>query len=143
MKMYKIALSSSVLGIFVLLSALVGAMAQEGLPVGGVAHANQIWGSVVTRERSTENIFDKDITISIHMYHKSRIGKTVAVGKVKNTHYTVDLGDLPAGKYVARVNTGGSEYGGGERVIHYFGPGSSVNQNWTLSIGHPAIPGEE
>src|ERR1700730_12232117 len=95
------------LGIFFLLAAPVGAMAQEAPSVRTAAHANQIWGSVRTEERSTENIFDKNVTILIRTYHENRLGKIVAFGEVKHAHYAVDMGSLPGGKYVVQVDTGG------------------------------------
>ncbi|HXM34246.1 MAG TPA: hypothetical protein VN920_03590 [Pyrinomonadaceae bacterium] len=131
------------LGILFLLAIPVGAIAQEASSEGNAAHANQIWGSVRTVDRSTENIFDKNVTILIRMYHENRLGKVVAFGEVKNAHYAVDMARLPRGKYVVQVDTGGSEYGGGERLVDYPGNGSSVNQNWTLYMGQSAIPARE
>ena len=55
----------------------------------------------------------------------------------------MNMGDLPAGKYVVQVDPGGSEYGGGERVVSYPGNGGSVNQDWTMYLGRGAIPSEE
>jgi hypothetical protein len=143
MKTQRPVLAGFALGIFFLLAAPVGAMAQEAPSVRTAAHANQIWGSVRTEERSTENIFDKNVTILIRTYHENRLGKIVAFGEVKHAHYAVDMGSLPGGKYVVQVDTGGSEYGGGERVVDYPGHGSSVNQNWTLYMGQSAIPAKE
>lgn len=143
MRARRSALVGFTLGVFVSLAALVATMAQEPPSVRAAGHLNQIWGSVRTEEGSTENIFDKNVTIVLRSYNKNRRGKIVAFGEVKNAHYAVDMGSLPGGKYVVEVDTGGSEYRGGERLIDYPGNGSGVNQDWTLSLNKPAIPSKE
>ncbi len=122
---------------------LHGSAGTRGDPAGASAHQNQIWGSVHTEDRSTVNIFDKEVTVLIRKYHPKKLGRIIAFGAVSGGQYTVNMGDLPAGKYVIQVDPGGSEYGGGERVVSYSGNGGSVNQDWTLYLGRGAIPSEE
>jgi hypothetical protein len=139
MKTYRcMALATTVLVAFVM-----AALARGETPAGAAAHQNQIWGSVHTEDRSTVNIFDKEVTVLIRKYHPKRLGRIIAFSAVNGGHYAVNMGDLPAGKYVVQVDPGGSEYGGGERVVSYSGNGGSVNQDWTLYMGRGAIPSEE
>ena len=37
----------------------------------------------------------------------------------------------PAGKYVVQINPGG-EYGGGQTVVDYPGPGGNYHQSWPI-----------
>ena len=139
MKTYRcMALATTVLVAFVMVT-----LARGETPAGAAAHQNQIWGSVHTEDRSTVNIFDKEVTVLIRKYHPKKLGRIIAFGAVSGGHYAVNMGDLPAGKYVVQVDPGGSEYGGGERVVSYSGNGGSVNQDWTLYLGRGAIPSEE
>jgi hypothetical protein len=131
------------LGTTVLLAFLMTALARGETPVGASAHPKQIWGSVHTEDRSTVNIFDKEVTVLIRKYHPKRLGRIIAFGAVSGGQYAVNMGDLPAGKYVVQVDPGGSEYGGGERIVSYPGNGGSVNQDWTLYLGRGAIPSGE
>jgi hypothetical protein len=114
---------------------------REGPPAGASAHQSQIWGSVHTEDRSTINIFDKEVTALILKYHPKKLRRIIAFGAVRSgSHYSVNMGDLPAEKYVVEVDPGGSEYGGGERVVSYPGNGGSVNQDWTMYLRRGAIP---
>ena len=131
------------LGTTVFVAFLMTALARGETPAGASAHSKQIWGSVHTEDRSTVNIFDKEVTVLIRKYHPKRLGRIIAFGAVSGGHYAVNMGDLPAGKYVVQVDPGGSEYGGGERVVSYPGSGGSVNQDWTLYLGRGAIPSGE
>ncbi len=70
-------------------------------------------------------------------------GASAHQNQIWGSVHTEDRSDLPAGKYVIQVDPGGSEYGGGERVVSYSGNGGSVNQDWTLYLGRGAIPSEE
>jgi hypothetical protein len=38
----------------------------------------------------------------------------------------------PAGEYVVQINPGG-EYGGGQTVVDYPGPGGNYHQSWTIN----------
>jgi hypothetical protein len=70
---------------------------------------------------------------------EGRLGKVVAFGEIRNGKYVVDMGDLPAGKYVVMVDPGASDYMQGERLIEYPGPGRGKRQNWTISTEQIAI----
>src|SRR5262249_6329254 len=132
------------LGTTVLVAFVMAALARGETPTGASGHQNQIWGSVHTEDRSTVNIFDKEVTVLIRKYHPKKLGRIIAFGALRSGgHYVVNMGDLPAGKYVVQVDPGGSEYGGGERVVSYPGNGGSVNQDWTLYLGRGAIPSGE
>jgi hypothetical protein len=115
-------------------------------------HPNEIWGSVRTQARSTANIF-KNVVINVHKVNSNQVGPVVASTQVVNRsnppgtgtyHYAVNMGNLPAGKYLVKVlPIAGSEYGAGERLINYPGAGGSVRQDWTLVLGQPAVPAKE
>jgi hypothetical protein len=44
--------------------------------------------------------------------------------------------DAPAGKYVVQINPDG-EYGGGQTVVDYPGPGGNYHQSWTIAMAQP------
>ena len=121
----------------VLVAFFMAALARGETPAGASAHQNQIWGSVHTEDRSTVNIFDKEVTVLIRKYHPKKLGRIIAFGAVSGGQYTVNMGDLPAGKYVIQVDPGGSEYGGGERVVSYSGNGGSVGRQPRLAFRCP------
>jgi len=106
-------------------------------------HANQVWGSVRTEDRNTATIFDKEVSVLIRTYHSNKRGRVLAISKVVGGYYAIDMYNLPAGKYVVQVDTGGSEYGDGQRVIDYPGKGGRVNQKWTLYLRRAAIPAQD
>ncbi len=84
-----------------------------------------------------------DVTILVRKVKEGRLGKVVAFSEIKNGQYAVDMGDLPAGKYVVMVDPSASGYMQGERLIEYPGPGSRKRQNWTISTEQIAIPSLE
>ncbi|MGA2412325.1 MAG: hypothetical protein ABSG46_18320 [Candidatus Binataceae bacterium] len=106
------------------------------------AHANQIYGTVTTEDRSTSNIFNKHAVVLVRKYDASGQGPVVATGKVIHRHYIANMGDAPAGKYVVEIKPGG-EYGGGQTLVDYPGPGGNYHQSWTIAVGQPAVPGKE
>jgi hypothetical protein len=70
----------------------MAALARGEAPAGASAHQNQIWGSVHTEDRSTVNIFDKEVTILIRKYHPKRLGRVIAFGMVQSGgHYAVNM----------------------------------------------------
>lgn len=123
--------------LLIFLAATTGGVARSAT---GGEHKDQIWGTVGTQEQSTANVFDKDVSIIVREYHHHGLGKIVELGHVRNGRYVVDMHDLPAGRYVVIVDTGGSDYQNGEIVVKYPGPNGSVHQNWTLSMNESAIP---
>jgi len=105
---------------------------------------SQIYGAVQTANMAAGNqIRMDDVTILVRKVKEGRLGKVVAFSEIKNGQYAVDMGDLPAGKYVVMVDPGASGYMQGERLIEYPGPGSRKRQNWTISTEQIAIPSLE
>src|SRR5260370_18003632 len=92
----------------VLVAFVMAALARGETPGGASAHRNQIWGSVHTEDRSTVNIFDKEVTVLIRKYHPKKLGRIIAYGAVSGGHYAVSMGDLPAGNHVVHADPGGS-----------------------------------
>ncbi|MFZ0680793.1 hypothetical protein [Candidatus Binatus sp.] len=82
----------------------------------------------------------EDVAIVIRKVHGGRPGRIVGYSAINNGSYSVDMGDLPAGKYLIQVDPGGSMYMTGERLVDYPGRSGSVRQNWTLSTGRTALP---
>jgi hypothetical protein len=111
---------------------------------GDASHQSQIYGAVQTANMAAGNqIRMNDVTILVRKVKEGRLGKVVAFSEIKNGKYVVDMGDLPAGKYVIMVDPGASDYMQGERLIEYPGPGGSKRQNWTISTEQIAIPSLE
>lgn len=104
------------------------------------AHANQIWGSIQTGSMAPDGYRLDEMTIVIRRIHQSRPGRIVGIGSIDNSNYSIDMGKLPAGKYLVQVEPGDSFYLGGERLVSYPGPGGVVNQNWTVYTDRSAIP---
>jgi hypothetical protein len=106
------------------------------------AHSSQIWGSVQTEAASTGNIFKKGAVVLVRKFNPNGQGAVVAQGKVVRRHYVAPMGDASAGKYVVEIKPGG-EYGGGQTVVDYPGPGGNYHQSWTIAVGQPAVPAKE
>ena len=129
---------------------LVGLALVVGLTLGGggtslaqtAAHSSQIWGSVQTEAASTGNIFKKGAVVLVRKFNPNGQGAVLAQGKVVSRHYAARMGDAPAGKYVVEIKPGG-EYGGGQTVVDYPGPGGNYHQSWTIAVGQPAVPAKE
>ena len=124
------------------LVSIFGANANLAAQVTSVHHG-QVWGSVRTEDRSTNNIFDKRVTVLVRHYDPDKLGAIVAESKLKHGHYIADLGTAPAGKYVVQVNPGGGGYGPGQTIVDYPGPDGNVHQSFTLVLGSPAVPAKE
>lgn len=108
---------------------------------GTMSHQGQVWGSVQTGNMATSNSSRlEDVAIVIRKVHGGRPGRIVGYSAINNGSYSVDMGDLPAGKYLVQVDPGGSMYMTGERLVDYPGRSGSVRQNWTLSTGRTALP---
>jgi hypothetical protein len=84
-----------------------------------------------------------DVTIVVRLVKDGKPGKIVGSSAIKNGKYVVNMGDLPAGKYVVMVNPGTSGYMPGERLIEYPGREGSKEQNWTISTMRIANPQTE
>ena len=111
---------------------------------GEASHQSQIYGAVQTANMAAGNqIRMNDVTILVRKVKEGRLGKVVAFSEIKNGKYVVDMGDLPAGKYVIMVDPGASDYMQGERLVEYPGPGGSKKQDWTISTEQIAIPSLE
>jgi hypothetical protein len=124
-----------------LLSLTLAAGTSLAQPAAAV-HSNQIWGFVGTEDRSTANIFNKHAVVLVRKFDPNGQGPVVATGKVVQRHYAANMGTAPAGKYVVQINPGG-EYGGGQTVVDYPGPGGNYHQSWTIVVGKPAVPAKE
>jgi|GEM_PF-6822855 hypothetical protein len=108
---------------------------------GASAAHGKIWGVIQTQGESAVNIFDRDTNVVVRRLHNSRAGRIVATSAVSHGRYSVDMDDLPAGKYLVSVDPGGdSLYLPGQAIVNYSGHGASVHQNWTLSMQQSAIP---
>ena len=111
---------------------------------GKALHQSQIYGAVQTANMAASNqIRMDDVTILVRKVKEGRLGKVVAFSEIRNGKYVVDMGDLPAGKYVVMVDPGASGYMQGERLVEYPGPGGSKRQDWTISTEQVAIPSRE
>jgi hypothetical protein len=129
-----------------LAAALMGAISNPGTalaqtPSGGASHRAQIYGTVQTGNMASNNQFRLDeVAIVVRRVKDGRIGKVVAFSGIHNGQYAVDMGALPAGKYVVMVDPGASSYMPGERLVDYPGPEGSKEQNWTVSTEQVAQP---
>lgn len=131
-----LSISTGMLCLFVL---PVMAFAQTNAP----SHQGQIWGSVQTEGRSTNDLYNRGVTIVIRQFHEHRAGRIVATSLVDHGHYSVNMQALPAASYVIQVDPGDSDYQPGVRIIKYAGQNSGVRQNWTLSMYQSAVPSKE
>jgi hypothetical protein len=121
------------------LTLILGA-AGTTLAQAASAHQNQVWGLVRTQDHSTMNIWDKHVTILVRPVENDKPGPPVATAKLHHGHYAADMGNAPAGKYTVQINPGAGDYGSGQTLIDYPGPGGNVHQSFTLVLGQPAIP---
>ena len=116
----------------------------QGQTSSSDAHKGQIYGTVQTGNMATTNQSRlDDVAIVVRNAKRGKLGKIVGFSPIKDGQYAVDMGDLPAGKYVVMVDPGASGYMQGERLIQYPGPGSRKRQNWTISTEQIAIPSLE
>jgi len=116
----------------------------QGQTSSSDAHQGQIYGTVQTTNVATtsQSRFD-DVTIVVRNAKRGKLGKIVGFSPIKDGKYAVDMGGLPAGKYVVMVDPGASYYMQGETLIKYPGREGSTRQNWTLSVGKPPVPSLE
>jgi hypothetical protein len=113
---------------------------QDGY-AGGAMHHGLIYGIVRTANQSPDSAKRlDDMSIVVRRVVNDRMGKIVGFAAIHHGHYAVDMGDLPAGKYLVLVDPGESFYMLGERLVKYPGPSGSVKQNWTVSTEQTAIP---
>jgi hypothetical protein len=124
-----------------LLVAFFNVAPTQGQTSGGDTHQGQIYGTVQTGNMATTNQSRlDDVTIVVRNAKREKLGKIVGFSPIKDGKYAVDMGELPAGKYVVEVDPGPSYYRQGERLVEYPGRGGSTKQDWTLSTSKPAIP---
>lgn len=132
------------LAITLLVTFCTVTVSQSQTSSGATPHLGQIWGSVQTRNMATSNSSRlADVAIVIRKVHGGRPGRIVGYSAINNGSYSVDMGDLPAGKYLVQVDPGGSSYMTGERLVDYPGRGGSAKQNWTVSTDQTAVPALE
>jgi hypothetical protein len=113
----------------------------QGQTSSGDAHKGQVYGAVQTGNMATTNQSRlDDVTIVVRNAKRGKLGKIVGFSPIKDGKYAVDMGGLPAGRYVVEVDPGASYLMQGETLIKYPGPEGSTKQNWTLSTGKPPIP---
>ena len=144
MKTPKFLLVAMALATVVMVAFFSAAPTQAQPSSGNASHQSQIYGAVQTANMAAGNQTRMDdVTILVRKVKEGRLGKVVAFSEIKNGQYAVDMGDLPAGKYVVMVDPGASGYMQGERLIEYPGPGSRKRQNWTISTEQIAIPSLE
>ena len=144
MKNPKLLLVATALATVLMVAFFNTAPTQAQTSSGGASHQSQIYGAVQTANMAAGNqIRMNDVTILVRKVKEGRLGKVVAFSEIKNGKYVVDMGDLPAGKYVIMVDPGASDYMQGERLIEYPGPGGSKKQDWTISTEQIAIPSLE
>jgi hypothetical protein len=117
------------------------APAQAQTSPGDASHRAQIYGTVQTGNMATSNQSRLDeVAIVVRRVKEGRMGKVVGFSEIHNGQYAVDMGALPAGKYVVVVDPGASSYMPGERLADYPGPEGNTEQNWTLYTDRPALP---
>ncbi|MGA8058220.1 MAG: hypothetical protein WB999_08250 [Candidatus Binataceae bacterium] len=144
MKTPKFLLVAMALATVLMVAFFCAAPTQAQPSSGNASHQSQIYGAVQTANMAAGNQTRMDdVTILVRKVKEGRLGKVVAFSEIKNGQYAVDMGDLPAGKYVVMVDPGASGYMQGERLIEYPGPGSRKRQNWTISTEQIAIPSLE
>jgi hypothetical protein len=120
--------------------ALILGPSRTTLAQGSKAHQNQVWGLIRTQDHSTMNIWDKHVVVEVRSVVDDKPGPLVASSKLHQGHFMADMGSAPAGKYVVNVKPGSTDYGAGQTLIDYPGPGGDVHQSFTLVLGGPAIP---
>jgi len=144
MKTSKFLLVAMALATVLMVAFFSAAPTQAQTSSGNASHQSQIYGAVQTANMAAGNqIRMDDVTILVRKVKEGRLGKVVAFSEIKNGQYAVDMGDLPAEKYVVMVDPGASGYMQGERLIEYPGPGSRKRQNWTIFTEQIAIPSLE
>jgi hypothetical protein len=144
MKNPKFLLVATALATVLMVAFFNTAPTQAQTSSGESSHQSQIYGAVQTANMAAGNqIRMNDVTILVRKVKEGRLGKVVAFSEIKNGKYALDMGDLPAGKYVIMVDPGASDYMQGERLIEYPGPGGSKKQDWTISTEQIAIPSLE
>jgi hypothetical protein len=144
MKTSKFLLVAMALATVLMVALFSAAPTQAQTSSGNASHQSQIYGAVQTANMAAGNqIRMDDVTILVRKVKEGRLGKVVAFSEIKNGQYAVDMGDLPAGKYVVMVDPAASDYMQGERLIEYPGPGRRKRQNWTISTEQIAIPSLE
>ena len=144
MKNPKLLLVATALATVLMVAFFNTARTQAQTSSGESSHQSQIYGAVQTANMAAGNqIRMDDVTILVRKVKEGRLGKVVAFSEIKNGKYVVDMGDLPAGKYVIMVDPGASDYMQGERLVEYPGPGGSKKQDWTISTEQIAIPSLE
>jgi hypothetical protein len=129
---------------FLIFASFNAAPAQAQTSAGDSSHQGQIYGTVQTGNMATSNQSRmEDLTIVVRKDKDGRLGKVVGFSDITNGQYAVNMGGLPAGKYVVMVDPGASFYKSGERLVKYPGPNGSKKQNWTVSTNQNAIPSLE
>jgi len=119
-------------------------LAQAQTSNSDASHQGQIYGNVQTANEAAFNQLRlDDVTIVVRRVKSGRTGRIVGFSAVKDGKYAIEMGSLPAGKYVVMVDPGASSYKQGERLVEYPGPQGSKRQNWTISTDQNAIPSLE
>jgi hypothetical protein len=144
MKTSKSLLTASAFAVFLMFAFFDTTSAQAQMSGGDSSHQGQIYGTVQTGNMATGNQSRMDdVTIIVRKDKDGKLGKVVGFSGITNGMYAVDMGDLPAGKYVVMVDSGASFYKSGERLVEYPGRSGSKRQNWTISTNQNAIPSLE
>jgi hypothetical protein len=144
MKTPKILLTATALAAALMVAFFNAAPTQGQTSNGDASHQGQIYGTVQTPNMAAGNGYRMDdVTIVVRRVKGRKPGKIVGVSEIKNGMYVVNMGGLPAGKYVVIVDPGTSGYMQGERLIEYPGSEGSKEQNWTISMQRPANPQTE
>ena len=129
MKNPKLLLVATALATVLMVAFFSAAPTQAQTSSGEASHQSQIYGAVQTANMAAGNqIRMNDVTILVRKVKEGRLGKVVAFSEIKNGKYVVDMGDLPAGKYVIMVDPGASDYMQGERLVEYPGPGAAKSR---------------
>jgi hypothetical protein len=124
-----------------LMVAFINVAPAQGQTSSGDTHQGQIYGTVQTGNMATTALVRlDDVTIVVRNAKRGKLGKIVGFSPIKNGQYAVDMGGLPAGKYVVMVDPGASYYMQGETLVKYPGRAGSTKQDWTLTTSKPAIP---
>jgi hypothetical protein len=141
MKTPKFLLAATALAAALMVAFLNVAPARSQTSSDDASHRGQIYGTVQTGNMATSNQSRLDeVAIVVRRVKDGRLGKIVGFSAINNGTYAVNMGGLPAGKYVVMVDPGASYYMQGERLVDYPGPEGSKKQDWTIYTDQIALP---
>ena len=112
MKTPKILLTATALAAALMVAFFNAAPTQGQTSNGEASHQGQIYGTVQTPNMSAgvSGYRMDDVTIVVRTVKGRKPGKIVGSSAIKNGKYVVNMGGLPAGKYLVMVNPGISGY---------------------------------